>query len=192
MAQRSVDDFLEAGLALLGEAGVGAMTIQALCERLEVTKGSFYHHFRGGLPTYVERLLEYWERVHSEQLIRTVGSVVPGQARIQALTDVAVALPHATEAAIRSWGRSEPAVATVQRRVDDTRRTAIEATLRQLGMADDKALVIAEIAIATLAGAQHLDTARSLERLRAMFEEINRLIYVEAGMLSLAASAKDA
>lgn len=192
MAQRSVDDFLEAGLELLGESGVGGMTILALCERLDVTKGSFYHHFRGGMPTYVDRLLAYWERVHSEQLIRAVGSVAAGPQRIEALTDVAVALPHATEAAIRSWGRSEPAVATAQRRVDDARRAAIDATLRQLGVADDKASVIAEIAIATLAGAQHLDTADSPQRLRAMFEELNRLIYVEAGMLSAAESANEA
>jgi len=37
--------WLEEGLALLEEAGAEALTIESLTSRLEVTKGSFYHHF---------------------------------------------------------------------------------------------------------------------------------------------------
>ena len=38
------NDYFEAGLDLLAEGGVQAQTIANLCERLAITKGSFYHH----------------------------------------------------------------------------------------------------------------------------------------------------
>ena len=38
-------DYFDAGFELLASGGVGAVTIAALCYRLGVTKGSFYHHF---------------------------------------------------------------------------------------------------------------------------------------------------
>ena len=42
------EDWLRAALVLLGETGdPKAIRIEVLCERLGVTKGSFYWHFKG-------------------------------------------------------------------------------------------------------------------------------------------------
>ena len=41
----SVDDWIEAGYALLADEGIEALKIDRLCGRLGVTKGSFYWHF---------------------------------------------------------------------------------------------------------------------------------------------------
>ena len=48
----SADDWIQAGFALLAEGGPNALRLDRLCERLEVTKGSFYWHFADmrGLP----------------------------------------------------------------------------------------------------------------------------------------------
>ena len=40
-------DWAEAALHLIAEAGLGALTVEALAVRLGVTKGSFYWHFKG-------------------------------------------------------------------------------------------------------------------------------------------------
>jgi hypothetical protein len=40
-------DWAEAALQLIAEAGLGALTVDALAARLGVTKGSFYWHFKG-------------------------------------------------------------------------------------------------------------------------------------------------
>lgn len=40
-------DWVTAALKLLGEKGIDAVTIDALCSRLDLTKGSFYWHFKG-------------------------------------------------------------------------------------------------------------------------------------------------
>src|SRR5215468_4942191 len=40
-------DWAQAALQLIAEAGLGALTVEALAARLGVTKGSFYWHFSG-------------------------------------------------------------------------------------------------------------------------------------------------
>jgi AcrR family transcriptional regulator len=51
----TVDDWVQAGFAILAEEGIKALKIDGLCRRLEVTKGSFYWRrrparARGGAP----------------------------------------------------------------------------------------------------------------------------------------------
>lgn len=40
------EDWITEGLRLLAEPGKDRLRIQTLADRLQVTKGSFYHHFR--------------------------------------------------------------------------------------------------------------------------------------------------
>ena len=68
MERLTAEDYFREALSILGEHGSDAMTIALLCERLDVTKGSFYHHF-GGMPGFVDQLLAFWEREHSDRLI---------------------------------------------------------------------------------------------------------------------------
>lgn len=45
-SRRSKIDILAFGLDILSEYGEGELTIDFLCQKLGVTKGSFYHHFK--------------------------------------------------------------------------------------------------------------------------------------------------
>ena len=53
-------DWLDAGLVLLAEQGAPSVTIERLAERLGLSKGSFYHHFKG-MGGYRTALLEHFE-----------------------------------------------------------------------------------------------------------------------------------
>ena len=61
--------YFELGLNLLAEDGARAVTIDALCTRLAVTKGSFYHHFQG-VRDFMAQLLLYWEHQYGHRLAR--------------------------------------------------------------------------------------------------------------------------
>ena len=61
----TVDDWIDAGFALIAEEGMRAVKIDRLCERLGVTKGSFYWHF-SDVGAYFRALAEDWGR-HSGQ-----------------------------------------------------------------------------------------------------------------------------
>src|ERR1700741_408236 len=52
----SADDWIEAGFAVLADSGPNSLRVEALCERLNVTKGSFYWHFTD-MPTYSNELV---------------------------------------------------------------------------------------------------------------------------------------
>lgn len=179
MARLSREDYLRAGLEILGEAGSDGLTISALCERLKVTKGSFYHHFEG-MPGFHASVLEFWESEHNDAVIAASQADVDAVWLVPTLTEIAVSLPHATEAALRAWGKSNPDVAACQARVDAARQRRILEVLRALGLEERKALLLTDMAISILIGFQHhppLDVAR----LRAMLDETNRLIFLESG-----------
>jgi AcrR family transcriptional regulator len=173
------EDYFREALAVLGESGSEALTIAVLCERLEITKGSFYHHF-GGMPGFVAQLLEYWEREHSERLIRISKAQPDPTLRISTLTDMGVALPHGSEAAIRAWGRSNPEVAEVVLRVDRRRERHLTDAVVALGIDRQRARLLARIALNVLVGVQQREHPVDLKRLRQMFEEVNRMVFLEA------------
>jgi AcrR family transcriptional regulator len=175
----TADDYFREALAVLGEQGNQAMTIASMCDRLDVTKGSFYHHF-GGMPGFVEQLLTYWEREHSERLIAISRAQPDPTLRILGLTELAVHLPHASESAIRAWGRSNPEVAEVTARVDKRRERHVVDAIAALGIDRPRSRLLGRIAIDLLIGIQVREVPPEPKRVRQMFEEINKLVFLEA------------
>jgi AcrR family transcriptional regulator len=173
------EDYFREAFGVLDEYGSDGLTIALLCERLDVTKGSFYHHF-GGMPGFVEQLLEYWEREHSERLIAISKAQPDPTLRITALTEMGVNLPHGSEAAIRAWGRSNPEVADVTARVDKRRERHLVDAISALGIDRPRARVLARIPLNLLVGVQQREHPVDRRKLRQMFEEIQRLIFLEA------------
>jgi AcrR family transcriptional regulator len=173
------EDYFREALAVLGEYGSDALTIAVLCERLEITKGSFYHHF-GGMPGFVTQLLEYWEREHSERLIKISKAQPDPTLRITTLNELGVGLPHSSEAAIRAWGRSSPEVAEAVERVDRRRERHLVDAIAALGIDRPRARLLARIGLNLLIGTQQREHPVDLKRLRQMFEETNKLVFLEA------------
>lgn len=179
MERLNAADYYREALDVLGEWGSEALTIASLCERLDVTKGSFYHHF-GAMPAFVTQLLAFWESEHSEQLIAASRAQPDPALRIGTLIDMAVGLPHGSEAAIRAWGRSNPEVAEATARVDRRRERHLVDAISALGTDRARARVLARLALNALVGAQQREHPVDLKRLRQMFEEVKKLVFLEA------------
>ncbi len=64
MTRKTKLDWIEQGLAILAEESSPALTTEALTKRLDVTKGSFYHHFTN-YEDYKLNLLSYFEQVQT-------------------------------------------------------------------------------------------------------------------------------
>ncbi len=62
----SVDDWVQAGFAILAEEGIKALKIDRLCGRLAVTKGSFYWHFTD-IAGYRAALIDAWGELRDER-----------------------------------------------------------------------------------------------------------------------------
>jgi len=169
MSTLTRDHYLAAGLDLLAEGGVGAVTIAALCERLRVTKGSFYHHF-DDVSDYHEALLGGWER-GTYEAIEAARAVTDSHRRLSVLKELGVAAHHEAESAIRAWGRSYEPAAVVVRRVDAAREANLVESFRAIGIPLTRARHLARIGLATLIGTQSLERPVDRQRLLAVFDE---------------------
>lgn len=171
----TTQDYVREALVVLGEEGPEALTIAGLCERLGVTKGSFYHHF-GGLPGFVDVLLESWEREEGRRLAAAVRAYPDPGERLAALVELLVESPHATEAALRGWGRDRPDVAAAVQRVDRRRERQLAEAMIGYGVEREQARVLARLAVNAVVGAQHREQPVDVRRLWQLFEEFDRLL----------------
>jgi AcrR family transcriptional regulator len=114
----TVDDWIDAGFAVLAESGPNALRIDALCALLKVTKGSFYWHFTD-MPAYRSALVEAWGNLHdhNRRPFENMPDVDPRE-RLAVMMQTMVAPQHwALERAMRVWALTDDAaLASVQRR----------------------------------------------------------------------------
>jgi AcrR family transcriptional regulator len=162
--------FVEA-LDLLAERGHDGLTIAALCERLGVTKGSFYHHFRD-FSAFTDALLTYWASEHATRLIAASEAVSDATERFELLHSIAVGLPHGAEAAIRAWSWSNKVVATVQHQVDQARLTHLAHAGEEAGLEPARARLMAKISLSVLIGMQQLERPARKGSMDEVFSEM--------------------
>ncbi len=163
--------YYNAAFELLAEQGHDGLTIAALCRRLAVTKGSFYHHF-ADFDGFVDALLEHWAAEHATRLIALSESMTDPRERMDLLRGIAIGLPHGAEAAIRAWSWSNVRVAAVQRDVDRARLEHLTAAAIDTGHDPERARLLATIALSTLIGLQQLERPSRPRTVEAVFTEL--------------------
>ncbi|HUR78580.1 MAG TPA: TetR/AcrR family transcriptional regulator [Acidimicrobiales bacterium] len=105
----SVADWITAGLELLAVDGIGGVKIQKLCDRLGVTKGSFYWHFTD-LDAFLGAMAKHYE--DGARIFRDQFAAMARQDAQKSLSD-AVLFSFENhlgriERAMRDWARSDP------------------------------------------------------------------------------------
>lgn len=175
MTRVTRDDWIEEGFRLLADEGDGALTVDALCERLDRSKGSFYHHF-DGRQGYVRALLEAWERQATDRLIETGHADAPVEDRLRAVNRQASEMRNARlERAIRGWAVREPEARRVQDRVDRRRLAFLEELCAERMGEGDAARRLARVFQLAFVGAQHLDPPLEGEELYRTFRFLDPL-----------------
>ncbi|MCR6481839.1 TetR/AcrR family transcriptional regulator [Amycolatopsis sp. OK19-0408] len=113
-------DWLDAGLALLAEQGAPAVTIERLADGLGLSKGSFYHHFKG-MTGFRTALLEHFEAERTTRFVEQAEAA--GGDRLDALLKLVLAPGRwlELEIAVRAWALQDAEARAVQERVDRTR-----------------------------------------------------------------------
>lgn len=173
MARVSRTAYLESAMLILADSGSDGLTVAELCGRLGVTKGSFYHHF-SRMSDLVAALLVFWGEDLNEQLIAASSAETDPAVRPRTLIGIALELPHAAEAALRAWGRSNVTVRTAVERVDSARERHLFESAIMAGAPDDMARLHARMAMAILVGTQQRERPVDVRMLGAMLEELVR------------------
>ncbi|BBX02476.1 TetR family transcriptional regulator [Mycolicibacterium moriokaense] len=114
--------WIDAGLEALAAGGPDAVRVDLLAKSLDVTRGSFYHHF-ASRSALLDAILETWEHRSTDEVLERVESE-GGDARDKVrkagmLTFSRELLP--IDLAVRDWARRDKSVARRLRRVDNRR-----------------------------------------------------------------------
>jgi AcrR family transcriptional regulator len=167
--RRTRNDYFAAAMAILADDGVAGLTTTRLCDRLEVTRGSLYHHFESG-PAFHDALIDHWEHELVPAALAAIDAVEP-RARIDLLQHLALHADHDAEKAIRAWAHTNPTVAAALARVDAAREDSLARAFVDVGIQPALARTLSRIGFSLLVGAQQLDDAIDRERLAAVLAE---------------------
>lgn len=134
------EDWIAAATRVLEEKSIDAVRIDALSRQLNVTRGSFYWHFRNR-KELLEALLTAWRNAATEQVIDRFERRRTGAAeQIRELLSLpfrgeSARRAAATELAIRAWARRDAMARKVVDEVDATRLSYIAQCFTALGLA---------------------------------------------------------
>ncbi|RSN64687.1 TetR/AcrR family transcriptional regulator [Actinomadura sp. WAC 06369] len=152
-------DWLDAGIGILAEDGAPALTLERLTDRLNLTKGSFYHHFKG-MAGYKTDLLAYYESEHTGRFVENAERAGEAAgARLERLMELVLESKDASddlENAVRAWALQDGEVRALQERVDRLRVDYLRELVGGLGAADRERGPLARLFYLLLVGAQQV------------------------------------
>lgn len=180
MARLSREDWLEEGFKILKEFAQDKLRILYLCQRLQVTRGSFYHHF-SSIENYVAALMQRWEKENTRQVIQLTDKKSTSGDRMNVLNELILQQDHAIEAAIRSWGFYHPLVKEYLDRVDQLRLDYLEEIFVEKGYGKKEASIMAELEYALLIGVQHRYPGKFGKRVRVLYTKYAQLVNDDLG-----------
>jgi AcrR family transcriptional regulator len=138
-------DWINAGWLLMANQGVEAVKVEVLARQLEVSRGSFYWHFKNRREL-LEEILKRWE-TETLWLIEESQQETTPEARLIkmfALAEELFDLPD-PEAAIFIWANQEPRVQERVRIVETRRVNYLNQLLQDYGFDETEARQKAEI-----------------------------------------------
>jgi AcrR family transcriptional regulator len=145
-------DWILAGLALLAEGGIEAVRVEPLARRMQVTKGSFYWHFKNR-DDLLDAILQKWIELETDGIIQEVerkGGTA--NQKMLYLSEIAAQEDGRSENAIRAWARQSPHVATILAEVDQRRLDYVQNLFLEMGFTPFESLVRARLAYHSLIG----------------------------------------
>jgi hypothetical protein len=169
----SKKDWLDIGFKVLREFGQDKLKILYLCERLKVTRGSFYHHF-DGIDNYIKSLMECWEKENTTHFIEKANKGQNAKKQKEILDNLSLQINPRIELAIRSWSHYNLIVKEHLIRVDNTRINYQKKLFCNLGYHKNKALLKARLEYATMVGIQQLFPDMEQSEVNKMFIEFSK------------------
>jgi len=127
-------DWIDAAIEQLSLAGIGAVSIEQLATRLEVTRGSFYHHF-SGREDLLKGMLDYWaQRWTYEVRDQVLGlGLDPATTLLALMRAIRNNRAADYDAPFRAWALHDPLAREVVQQVDETRLQFIQSQFKALG-----------------------------------------------------------
>lgn len=175
MISKAKKPWLEAGIRLLEERGAAGLTIEELTRQLNLTKGSFYHHFKSR-DGFVEALLEYWEEEWTLRIIRKADAAATAPEKARVLTMLTMPLHESNlELHIRAWALSDERARAYVARVDRLRLRFLEKVGARIAKNKERGQQVARALFAVFTGAQQIVPPIKGKELIRLYAEVEKL-----------------
>lgn len=135
--------WLDHGLRILARQGADALKVGALATGLNVSRGSFYWHFKD-ISEFRLQLLQRWQERTTDQVIEGIDTSIVGAARLTHLMKLAFNEDRSLDRAIRSMASTDADVAKMVASVDARRVGYMAKWLIEAGVESQRALPRAE------------------------------------------------
>ncbi len=175
MAALTRDRWIRAGLEALDQEGFQAVSAERLARRLNVTRGSFYHHF-DSREAFVRALLAEWEADYTGRMLAHAAQGRGAQDILARYLEIAAQKRPGREVAIRAWALQDPLVAEFQDRVDRTRLSFALSVCRPLARSEAEAERIARAVHLCLIGGQQAGDRRDPAAFGALLQGVAALV----------------
>lgn len=171
------NEWIREALLLLLREGIAGVRVEPLAARLNVTKGSFYWHFKDRAALH-QAMLDHWRAIATREIVERVerggGTAREKLRRLIALATGGKA-PGRLETAMRGWARQDTTVADAIAAADGERIAYVSDLLRALGIKAGVADLRARILYLALIGS-YFSQAERLAAGRGVWREIEELI----------------
>ncbi len=148
----SRQDWLAIGIQTLSDKGIEAVRVDPLAKLLNVTRGSFYWHFKSR-DDLLHEILHEWEARNTKSIIEQIERLDSApSAKLLSLLEIAAEDDNLLEKAVRVWSVNDVKAAAAIARVDRQRLDYLQNLFLQLGFSEIDSKVRAQIAYSVRLG----------------------------------------
>ena len=143
----SAQDWVIAALEVLLKDGIEAVQITTLADKLGVTRGSFYWHFKNR-QQLLDAILAEWRARNTDimvQVLATASSVEEGILNLFSVWVDHSKFNSTLDQAVRDWGRRSSPIGEMVSAEDDNRVAAIAGFLERQGYPETEAFIRARV-----------------------------------------------
>jgi AcrR family transcriptional regulator len=155
-ANLTADDWATAALDAIARGGLAAVSVESLARELNVTKGSFYWHFRSR-QALIQAALALWEKSETDDIFALAQSIADPRKRLNAVFREATTSSRTGRLMLALAAASDdPVIGEFIRRVTRRRLEFVTDCYIALGQAPDEARRWATFAYSTFIGGLQL------------------------------------
>ena len=126
-------EWLKHGVRTLADDGPNALKVGPMATKLNVSRGSFYWHFRD-IEDFRSQLLQSWQETSTDNVIEALDAREGDPERLKQLLRRAFSGQRRLDRAIRSWAAQDETVAGVVASVDARRIARVAGLLVEAGV----------------------------------------------------------
>ncbi len=178
---------MKAGLEELSESGFEGIKIDRLCKRLDISIGSFYHHFTN-IDDYVDKLVESWEAMMHQHLVEALDSEGNPDQRLRSFHERVLDMPPRLEVVIRAWSFGREKVTKILDKMDKKRMRMLSSQFMEMGYPTEDAKLLAEVEYTAYLGVQMLCANRNKASARKLYGVFSGLLKNKRDKIKLSAA----